>query len=118
MNVWNNTKKERLVILTLPLYFYSRLNRDVSKTMYGLLSATILNASDDVCSSWTLAQVDNWKHLISDKYIIGFLLFCFLRFQTRSEQNEMFLFTIDKLSLSISQRKSLNCLDVSPNSPY
>ena len=35
-----------------------------------------LNASDDVCGSWTLAQVDNWKHLISDKYIIVFLLLC------------------------------------------
>ena len=118
MNVLNETKKESLLILTFRLYVYSRLNRDASKTMYGLLSATILNASDNVCSSWTLAQVDSWKHLISDKYIIGFLLLCFLPFQTRSEQNEMFLFIIDKLSLSILQRKSFNCLDVSPNSPY
>ena len=61
-----------------------------------------LNASDDVCSSWTLAQVDNWKHRISDKYIIVFLLLCFfLPYETRSEQNELFLFIIDKLSPSI-----------------
>ena len=73
-------KKERLVILTFPLYAYYRLDRDASKKMYGLLSATILNASDDVCSSWTLAQVDSRKHLISDKYIIVFLLLCFFLF--------------------------------------
>ena len=37
----NGAKKERLVILTIALYVYSRLDRDASKKMYGLLSATI-----------------------------------------------------------------------------
>ena len=59
--------------------------------IYGLLSAAILNGSDNGCSSWTMAQVDNWKHLISDKYIILFLFLCNLPFRTRNDQNEMFL---------------------------
>ena len=51
----------------------------VSKKVYGLLSGTILNGSDDVCSSWTQAQDDNWKHLASYKYIIVFLFtLCYL----------------------------------------
>ena len=72
---------------------------------------------------WTLAQGDSWKHLVSDKYIIVLISYYFavlasLLFQTSSEQNQMLLFIIDKLSLSFVQRRSLNCLDLSQNSSY
>ena len=96
---------------------YFRLERNASKEMHGLLSATTLNGSDNVCSSWSLAQADSWKHLISDKYILVFLKFLFFPFQTRSKQNEMCLFITDEMSLSFLQRRLLNCLDVSPKSP-
>ena len=31
-------------------------------------NVVIQDGSDKVCSSWTVTQVDYWKHLSSDKY--------------------------------------------------
>ena len=58
-------------MLMLPLFIPGWTKR-YHKKMYGLLNAAIVNGSEDVCSPWTLAQVDNWKHLISVKCIIVF----------------------------------------------
>ena len=59
--------KNSKVMLTFSLSsVYSRLDKDVSKEVNILVSATILDGSDDVFSSW--------KHRMSDKCVIVFLL--------------------------------------------
>ena len=92
----NETKNERLMLFDVSCVRLLQVGQRCIKGNVCSPECNNLNASDDVCSSWTLAQVDNWKHLISDKYIIVFLLlFAFLPVQTRSEQNEIFLFIIN-----------------------